>query len=161
MADYAVDRIESVVERLARGSVLILGVAYRGNVREAAFTSAKLLQDALLEHDATVYVDDPLFSNAELHALGYMPLPAGRTSDITAIILQSGHQTYQAFDFRRFTSCQVVLDGRRELQRAMIESLGMHYIAIGDGKQRRYKGESSDSNESAFVSSAFSREEGV
>src|SRR6266566_2546615 len=74
MAMYAVRRIEAVVGPLERQSVLILGVAYRGNVRETACTSAKLLQDALLECGAVVYVDDPLFGERQLRAAGYIPL---------------------------------------------------------------------------------------
>src|SRR5205085_2976395 len=64
MAEYAVQRIEAIAGSLAQQSVLILGVAYRGDVHEAAFTSAKLLRDALFKHGATVYVDDPLFSQS-------------------------------------------------------------------------------------------------
>src|SRR5207245_3025274 len=37
MAEYAVQRIESLLGSLAHKSVLILGIAYRGDVRETAF----------------------------------------------------------------------------------------------------------------------------
>lgn len=157
MAEYAVHRIEAVIGPLAHQPVLILGVAYRGNVHETAFTCAKLLEDALLERGATVYVDDPLFSEAELLALGYTLLPSEHAGEIRAIILQANHQAYQSLDFSRFARCLVVLDGRRALDREMIESLGMHYIAIGDGNLRGYRG---DSSANAFVSSAFRGEGG-
>jgi nucleotide sugar dehydrogenase len=137
MAEYAVRRIEAIVGSLTHRSVLILGVAYRGNVHESAFTSAKLLQDALLDHGVTVYVDDPLFSEGELLALGYTPLIPDVESEIRAIILQADHQAYQLLDFSRFTGCQVVLDGRRVVDREKIESLGMRYIAIGDGTREK------------------------
>ena len=137
MAEYAAHRIEVEIGSLAQQSVLILGVAYRGNVRETAFTSAKLLRDALLEHGASVYVDDPLFSEEELHALGYTPLTIGLEDEIRAIILQADHKVYQWFDFSRFKSCQVVLDGRCALRREMIESLNMRYITVGDGTYTR------------------------
>lgn len=133
MAEYAVSRIEAIVGSLERRSVLILGVAYRGNVHETALTSAKLLQDALLERGAAVYVDDPLFSERELRALGYIPFPSEVERAICAIILQADHGAYQLLDFSRFAGCQVVLDGRRALSREKIESLGMRYLAIGDG----------------------------
>lgn len=133
MARYAVHRIENSIGSLAGRSVLILGVAYRGDVHEAAFTSAKLLQDALLERGATVYADDPLFAESELRELGYDPLPAGSESEIRAIILQADHLVYQEFNFGRFNHCRVVLDGRRALNRERIESSGMLYLAIGDG----------------------------
>ncbi len=133
MAEYAVRRVESVIGSLAHQSVLILGVSYRGDVHEVAFTSAKLLQDALLKSGAMVYVDDPLFSQDELRASGYTPLTSGDEGEIRAIMLQANHQAYQFFDFSRFTDCQVVLDGRRALARDQIELLGMRYIAVGDG----------------------------
>src|SRR5256886_8751310 len=84
MAEYAVSRIEAIIGSLEQQSVLILGVAYRGNVREAAFTSARLLQDALREQGATVYADDPLYSEDELQAMGVRPLPAEREEEIRA-----------------------------------------------------------------------------
>jgi nucleotide sugar dehydrogenase len=135
MAEYAVQRIETIVGSLAHQSVLILGVAYRGDVRETAFTSARLLQNALLEREAAVYVDDPLFSEHELRALGYTPLTSEVEGAIRAIILQADHGAYHSLDFSRFADCQVVLDGRRALSREKIESLGMHYITIGDGNR--------------------------
>lgn len=137
MAEYAVRRIEASVGSLVQQAVLILGVAYRGDVHEAAFTSANLLQKALQERGAAVYVDDPLFSHSELRGLGYLPFVPGREKDIRAIILQAAHHTYQEFDFGRFAHCQVVLDGRRALRREQIEALGKRYIAIGDGRWRR------------------------
>lgn len=137
MARYAVQRIKAVIGPLAHQSVLILGVAYRGNVRETSFTSAKLLQEALMEQHATVYVDDPLFSEDELRASGLTPLTAKAEGEILAIILQADHEAYQRLDFSRFACCQVVLDGRRALRHEKIESLGMHYIAIGDGNREK------------------------
>jgi nucleotide sugar dehydrogenase len=138
MAQYAVQRIEGITGSLAGQSVLILGVAYRGDVREVAFTSAKLLQDALVEHGATVYTDDLLFSADELYALRYTPLTPLVEDKIRAIILQADHKAYQSFDFSRFVSCQVVLDGRKTLDHEKIESLGMRYISIGDGVREQF-----------------------
>jgi nucleotide sugar dehydrogenase len=140
MAEYAVNRIEAITGPLGHQSVLMLGVAYRGNVRETAFTSARLLQDALIAHGAIVYVEDPLFNATELQALGYTLLPEGYESEIRAVLLQADHAAYQSLDFTSFPHCQVVMDGRRALrneQRAHIESLGMRYIAVGDGGQEK------------------------
>ena len=133
MAEYAVGRIEAIIGPLRGKSVLILGIAYRGNVREVAFTSAQLLREALVVHGAQVYVDDPLFSQDELCTLGYTPITMARAKEVNAIILQADHQVYHSFDFQRFPQCTLVLDGRKALQRAGIEALGMHYMFLGDG----------------------------
>jgi nucleotide sugar dehydrogenase len=133
MAGYAVRRLEQVIGPLADQAVLILGVAYRGNVREIAFTSAQQLRDELAARGAKVYADDPLFSAGELQEWGYTPLPPRMKGEIRALLLQANHRVYQQLDFSDFPHCQVVLDGRRALNRAQIEAAGMHYIAIGDG----------------------------
>ncbi len=133
MAEYAVQRLESLIGSLDQQAVLILGVAYRGGVRETAFTSAKLLQDALLKRSARVYVHDSLFSKEELCAAGYTPLAPELENDIRAIILQADHDEYRSFDFGRFERCQIVLDGRQALERAEIESRNMYYVSLGDG----------------------------
>ncbi len=137
MAEYAVKRIEAVIGSLANLSVLILGVAYRGDVRETAFTSAKLLQDALLERGATVYIDDPLFGESKLRSMGYTPLTAKHEGEIQAIIVQANHQVYQEFAFSHYTACKIVLDGRRAFRREEVEAAGLCYIAIGDGNREQ------------------------
>ncbi len=135
MAEYAVQRIEAITGPLAGQAVLIMGVSYRGDVRETAFSSARLLQQALLGHSARVFVDDPLYSEDELRSMGYTPLAASAKGDICVIILQAAHHTYHGADFSAFARCQVLLDGRRMLSREKVEGQGIRYIAIGDGEQ--------------------------
>lgn len=135
MSAYAADRVEEVIGALKGQPVLLLGVAYRGDVREHAFTSAKLLRDAFAARGAAVYADDPLYSASELEALGYSPLPAGKASEIAAIVVQAGHGAYSSFDFTLFSGCKVVLDGRRALSRSAVEAQGIRYMAIGDGER--------------------------
>lgn len=134
MARYAAERIEGELGALAGQAVLILGVAYRGNVREVAFTSAKLVREALLERDARVFAEDPLFSEGELEALGYQPLSPEQRGEIRAIIVQAGHQAYRSLDFSQFTGCRVVLDGRGAVDPEAIRAAGMRYLTIGDGQ---------------------------
>lgn len=138
MAAYAVRRLESALGSLRDLAVLILGVTYRGNVRETAFSSAKLLREALRERGAMVYADDPLFAPDELRQLGYEPLPRELEGQVRAIILQSNHQSYQqSYDLTRFSHCQLLLDGRQTFQRAAVEETGITYMTIGDGRQQR------------------------
>jgi nucleotide sugar dehydrogenase len=133
MAEYAVQRIEAAAGSLWHRSVLLLGATCQADVRETAFPSTYLLQAALWRRGATVYVDDPLYGPAELHALGFQPLSPGRENEIDAIILQAAHRAYQNFDFRRFARCRILLDGRNALARAQVEEAGLRYMALGDG----------------------------
>jgi len=150
MAGYAVSRVEEVIGPLSQQSVLMLGVAYRGDVRETAFTSAKLLQEALIQRGAMVYTDDPLFTHNELRALGYTPYSPEVAPRICAVILQAAHQSYTTFDFSSLSRCRAVLDGRRMLQKErieQIEALDMRYIFIGDGKREQKSSSALDEND--------------
>lgn len=133
MAEYAARRLEEELGSLEGRRVLLLGVAYRGDVRETAFTSAKRVREALQAHGADVYADDPLFSSSELRALGYEPVSKEMHSSVQAIVLQADHSAYRDLDFADFPACHVVLDGRRAIQRQRVESAGIRYIFIGDG----------------------------
>jgi len=137
MATYAVQRIEAALGSLTGSTVLILGVAYRGDVREHSFSSAHLLQSALHAHGACVLAADPLFDDHDLAAMGYTPFSPEQDGEVRAIILQAGHLAFRDFDFSRLPRCQVVLDGRWALepdQIAQIKGLGMHLLGIGDGQ---------------------------
>src|SRR5207237_9456992 len=125
MADYAACRLEAEMGSLTDCPVLILGVAYRGDVREHTASPAHRLRTTLAARGARVYAQDPLFSDDELEALGYSPFQQRCAASVRAIVLQTDHRAYQAIDFASFTQCRVVLDGRRVLERERIEGLGM------------------------------------
>lgn len=133
MAAYAVARLEAAVGSLDGQCVALLGVAYRGNVKETAFTSARLLRDALQAGGARVVAEDPLYSDEELAQLGYTPLTSDLWPEVVAIIVQAAHSTYRQLDWRAFTGCRALLDGRGALERASVERAGIRYLVIGDG----------------------------
>lgn len=133
MAAYAVDAIERVLGGVEGQPVAILGVAYRGDVKESAFSSAFLLRDALRSRGAWVFADDPLYTDDELRVLGFTPLSeTDAGTAIQALVVQAGHSAYTRLDLGRFAACQVVVDGRRVFDRSAVEALGMRYISIGD-----------------------------
>jgi nucleotide sugar dehydrogenase len=133
MAGYAARRLEAELGDLDGQTILLLGVTYRGDVRETAFSSARLVRDALVKRGATVVVDDPLYTAAELEDMGYAPLPESRRHAVRAVVLQSAHGIFRELDLSQFPNCQVALDGREGLTRAAVEAAGVRYIAIGDG----------------------------
>lgn len=136
MAEYAVDRLERASGSLHGKQVLLLGIAYRGNVRETAFTSAALLRDALIGRGARVVADDPLYSSVELEALGYVPFLPEQAGSIDAIIVQAMHDSYVTLNLRPFSRCSALLDGRGALRREDAEAQGIAYVRIGDGNDQ-------------------------
>ena len=131
MAAYGVARLEEALGSLEGATVLILGLAYRPNVKEAAHSSAFLLSQALAERGARALVHDPLFSNDEIRALGLEPADRFPPERIDALVVQAWHDAYRDLDLRSFAGCRVVLDGRGALRRATVEAAGLRYVGIG------------------------------
>ena len=131
MAAYAVESLAQALGGLAGKTVLILGLSYRPDVKEAAFSSAFLLEKELSAKGARVIVHDPLFSPDEVRALALEPAEPFPPSHVDAVIVQALHSAYRDVDFRAFNGCQVVLDGRDALSREKIEALGIRYVGIG------------------------------
>jgi UDP-N-acetyl-D-mannosaminuronate dehydrogenase len=110
MPAYTVDRVEAHVGDLAGRSVCVLGVAYRGGVKETAFSGAFALRDELVGRGASVFAHDPMFSDDELVGLGFAPL--GSDTVVDATVVQADHVEYRALDDSMRGRLGLLIDGR-------------------------------------------------
>jgi nucleotide sugar dehydrogenase len=133
MAEWAIGRLEGALDGLAGKRVLILGLAYRENVKEAVFSVTPRLIDLLERHGALISLNDPLYAPEEIARFGAEPATIESPPECAAVILQAYHDSYRSLDWRRMRSlgCEVVLDGRNALDRQTIEAVGMTYLGIG------------------------------
>jgi nucleotide sugar dehydrogenase len=132
MADHGVERLEEALGGSLQGkTVLILGLAYRGGVKESELSSALLAADALRHRGARVLINDPLFTDDEIRRHGLDPSPLPPTGAVDAVVLQAMHPEYRGLDYSSLRGCKAVLDGRGALDSAVIEGAGLQYVAIG------------------------------
>ncbi len=110
MPDYTAGRLELRLGGLQGVEVVVLGVAYRGGVKETAFSGAFPLVAALEARGATVRVHDPLYSDAELAEMGLSPAVQGDPA--TAAVLQADHADYRVLDRALLPRVRTLLDGR-------------------------------------------------
>jgi len=110
MPEHAVELLERELGPLAEKKIVILGAAYRGGVKEAAFSGVFPLVAALEKRGAQVKVHDPLYSVKELNLLGLKPFIQGGYTD--AAILQADHYEYVTWSEQDLPGLKVVLDGR-------------------------------------------------
>jgi UDP-N-acetyl-D-mannosaminuronate dehydrogenase len=126
MPRYAVELLAALLDGgIAGRRVLILGVAYRGGVKESAFTGAIPLREALTAGGARVVAADPLFDPAELLALGFDPWDG---SPVDRVVVQADHDEYRSLGSRDFGGARAVVDGRDVLD---VENLLAAGIAVG------------------------------
>ncbi|MFD5083948.1 nucleotide sugar dehydrogenase [Kitasatospora sp. NPDC058406] len=95
---------------VAGQGVLVLGAAYRGGVKETAYSGVFPLVEALRAAGAHPYVSDPLYRAEELAALG---LPPHEGEPVVAAVLQADHPEYRELAPADLPGVRVLLDGRR------------------------------------------------
>ncbi|HEX6139241.1 MAG TPA: nucleotide sugar dehydrogenase [Candidatus Limnocylindria bacterium] len=131
MAGWTVRRLRERIGPLEGQPVLVLGIAYRADVREDAFSSAFRLRDELLAAGARVYGHDPYFAPEHLRDLGFEPWDAESPVSVRAAIVQAGHEAYRSMDFAAIPGLELLVDGRNALDGSAIEAGGVAYLGIG------------------------------
>jgi UDP-N-acetyl-D-mannosaminuronic acid dehydrogenase len=127
MPAYAADLLGDVAGK----RVLILGIAYRGGVKETAFSGAFALRDALAGRGAEVVAQDPLFSDDELRAHGFVPWDG--VTPVDAAVIQADHHAYETLGAEDLPGVQVVVDGRGVLDAARFAGVPVRRIGRPDG----------------------------
>ncbi len=128
MPEYAVELLAEALGELAGARVLILGVAYRGGVKETAFSGAFPLRDALAARGAAVVAADPLYDADELRALALEPWDGGA---IDGAILQADHAEYRSLTPARLPGARAIVDGRDVLDPAPFATAGVRLRRLG------------------------------
>lgn len=111
MPDYTIGLLEGVHGPLAGQRVVVLGAAYRGGVKETAFSGVFGAVAALRARGATVLVHDPLYSEDELRRFGWEPYRMGHRVD--AAIVQADHDEYRSLTADALPGIKTFVDGRR------------------------------------------------
>lgn len=113
MPIHAVDLLESEIGSLVDKKVVVLGAAYRGGVKETAFSGVFPLVEELKRREAVAVVHDPMYSDEELVAVGLLPFHFGESAD--AAILQADHSEYNRLKKSDLPNVDVLIDGRHHL----------------------------------------------
>lgn len=110
MPEYAVDLLAAAYGDLTGVPVLVLGAAYRGGVKETAFSGVFPTVEALRQRGAVPYVSDPMYTSEELTAHG---LPPHEGEKVMAAVLQADHAEYRDLKPADLPDVTVLVDGRR------------------------------------------------
>jgi len=123
MPEYAIARLSAALGTLVNRRIAILGISYRGGVKESAISGVFPLVETLVRCGAEVFVHDPLYSIEEINQFGWQSLDWNCKVD--AVIIQADHPEYADM---RLPDC-LILDGRNTLN---IDNRTI--LKIGDGR---------------------------
>jgi UDP-N-acetyl-D-mannosaminuronic acid dehydrogenase len=131
MPAYVVDILtEALDDGLAGARVLILGVSYRGGVKETAFSGAFPLAAELRARGAIPVATDPLYDAGELRTLGFEPWDG---EAVAAAVLQADHRQFTELAPRELPGIRVLVDGRGTLDPQTWRDAGVVFRRIGRG----------------------------
>ena len=129
MPEHAVSLLSGALGDLKGKKVAVLGVSYRGGVKESAFSGVFGTVTALKSRGAEVVVNDPMYSDEEIAALGFTPYAIGENVD--AVILQADHKEYKGLSKNDFPGVKAVVDGRRAMSAKNFEGITFRVIGAG------------------------------
>jgi nucleotide sugar dehydrogenase len=127
MPDYTIGLLEGVYGDLTGAKVAVLGAAYRGGVKETAFSGVFGAITALKQRGAVPVVHDPLYTDEELARLGFTPYHLG--DQVDAVVVQADHDEYRTLTATDFPGLTAFIDGRRVS--SADQWPGVAYRAIG------------------------------
>jgi nucleotide sugar dehydrogenase len=110
MPERLVSLAESTLGDLSGLRAVILGAAYRGGVKETAFSGVFPTAASLKARGATVLVHDPLYSDEELDRLGFQAFHIGEPADLA--IVQTDHAEYTDLGSADIPGLRLLVDGR-------------------------------------------------
>jgi UDP-N-acetyl-D-mannosaminuronate dehydrogenase len=108
---------------------VVLGAAYRGGVKETAFSGIFATVDSLKSAGAKVLVHDPMYTDDELAHYGFTAYHLGESTD--ALVVQANHAEYKAVSASDFPGLKTVVDGRKLLDASKF--VRVNFITLGVG----------------------------
>lgn len=111
MPAHAVSLLKNAMGSLQGKKIAVLGISYRGGVKESAFSGVFGTVTALIAQGAQVVVHDPMYTDDESVRLGFTPHHLGE--GVEGVILQADHKEYKSLSSKDFPGVAAVVDGRR------------------------------------------------
>jgi nucleotide sugar dehydrogenase len=132
--DIAVEAVARQLGGLEKVPVLVLGLTYRANVHELAYSRGAALVEALRRSGAEVLAYDPLLDDVEVERIGARPYAWGTTSPVRAIVTQTADPAWSVLRYTDFPQLEVVYDGRNSLRDALPPP-PVVYLGVGLGER--------------------------
>lgn len=119
MPAYAVEVLEYKIGDIKGLKIAVFGAAYRGGVKETAFSGVFDVVNALKLAGANPVVQDPMYTDEELTKLGFVPHHLGENAD--AVIIQADHKEYLELNQSDLPDVRHIVDGRKILSSTITE----------------------------------------
>jgi nucleotide sugar dehydrogenase len=131
MPTWVLARVADSIGGLVGKRILVLGLAYRADVRETSHSVGLALVDGLRSAGAVAVGADTCYTAEEIAAFGVEPFVESELGTVDAVIVQALHTEFREFPWHKLRPGVLVLDGRNVLDPAVIRRTGLRYLGIG------------------------------
>jgi nucleotide sugar dehydrogenase len=133
MPSFTVSLLKKDLGSLKKKNILVLGLAFRGNVKETFKSPAYAVMGALKKAGANVFLNDPLFSKEEIEKAGGIAADMQNLGRVDGVVLVTYHREYKNLNFSKLAAAgvRVFVDGRNSVDKNKVEEAGIAYRGIG------------------------------
>ena len=128
----AEDALSETGKKLKGSTVLVLGLAFRGGVKETRHSRSIAIAQNFIKAGARTFVYDPLFDERETKALGFDY--KNGFAGVDAVVIATDHDEFLRQDWGNAIKAmkgKVLIDGRQAVGPALARKLGFVYRGIG------------------------------
>jgi len=131
MPEHCIKKLKKTVGNLKDKKIAILGLSYRGNIKEDRFSPTYNVIKLLKKEGVTeLFLFDPYFSKNEIEektGLEYISLE--EIDKVNGVIIATEHESFKEISFP--SNLEFILDGKNILDKDKIIKLGVKYIGMG------------------------------
>ena len=136
MAKYTVDLTKEALDeagvKIKGSNILVLGLAFRGGVKEVRNSPAFPILKMLSGLGANAFVYDPLYDEKETRDFGFKYRK--EFNGIDGVVIVTDHAEFRSLDWGKVAKSmkgRVLVDGRQVLKPSVAKGLGFVYRGIG------------------------------
>lgn len=132
MVDLVMEGLNEAGRSMKGSSILILGLAFRGGVKETRNSPAIAIIQRLKELHANVFLYDPLFSKEEIESFGAEY--SNSFDNMDSVVIVTNHREFGEYDWQKIGDkmrSRVIVDGRQLVGPEKARRLGFVYKGIG------------------------------
>jgi nucleotide sugar dehydrogenase len=132
MVDLIKEGLNEAGRSIKGSSILILGLAFRGGVKETRNSPAVPIIQRLKKLHANVFLYDPLFSKEEIESFGAEYSDSFDNMD--SVVIVADHKEFREYDWQKIGSkmrSRVIVDGRQIVEPEKVRKLGFVYRGVG------------------------------
>lgn len=119
--------------KLENSNILVLGLTFRGNVKETRYSPALEIIKILRDRGVNVYAFDPMLRREEVEPYGAYCSP-NEAQDLDGVIIASDHSIFKNLDWGAIGKNmrrKILIDGRQVVDPEKLQRLGFMVRVIG------------------------------